>query len=130
MAERLADRIVGTGAKAVVIDAATAADPAAAQALFAQLRTSRGSIGGIAHLAPLGADAAMSMATWKSQTATQAKALFWLLQSASTEFSSQPVLQWACSIARQQNGPHCGRDWSISAARRRPMRWPMPCSMN
>ncbi|MDB5986697.1 MAG: family NAD(P)-dependent oxidoreductase, partial [Nevskia sp.] len=113
VAERLADRIVGAGSKAIVIPAETTVDPQAIGALIERVREAHGRIAGIVHLAPLATAATEDVDGWRLQTALQAKALFWLLQKAGNDLSSA---QRAVALSASRFGGSLGREASGSSS--------------
>ncbi|MCX7062682.1 MAG: SDR family NAD(P)-dependent oxidoreductase [Gammaproteobacteria bacterium] len=97
IAELLAARIGTAGGKAAVIAASTATDPLTLAATLDGLRQQHGKVAGIVHLATLNTAAADDLASWKQQSALQAKSLFWLLQQTMSELAAGPSVALAAS---------------------------------
>ena len=104
VAERLADRIVGFGGKAVILSAETCANSALLAATVERVRAGT-PVNGLVHLAGLQA-AAADLPGWKAQTTAQAKTLFRLLQLCGPDLSSRDSV--ALSVGRL--GGSFGRD--------------------
>jgi len=104
VAERLADRIVGVGAQAVILSAETCADPQLLTATVERIRAN-GPLSGIVHLAGL-ETAAGDLQGWKTQTAAQAKTLFRLLQLCAPDLSGRDSV----ALAVSRLGGSLGRD--------------------
>ncbi|MDP3295911.1 MAG: SDR family NAD(P)-dependent oxidoreductase, partial [Nevskia sp.] len=97
IAVKLARRIDQAGGKTAVLAASDATDPAALAKTLDGLRKQHGKITGFVHLATLNAVAADDLASWKQQSALQAKALFWLLQQTMSDLASGPSVALAAS---------------------------------
>ncbi|WP_022975553.1 type I polyketide synthase [Nevskia ramosa] len=97
IAAKLAKRIDKAGGKAAVIAASDAIEPAALAKTLDGLRKQHGKVTGFVHLATLNAVAADDLASWKQQSALQAKALFWLLQQTMSDLASGPSVALAAS---------------------------------
>jgi len=97
IAAKLAQRIDKAGGKAAVLAVSDATDPAVLAKTLDGLRKQHGKITGFVHLATLNAVAADDLASWKQQSALQAKALFWLLQQTMSDLASGPSVALAAS---------------------------------
>ena len=97
IATALAQRIDQAGGKTAVIAAADAVDPVKLAKTLDALRKQHGKVAGLVHLATLDNAAGDDLASWKQQSALQAKALFWLLQQTMSELAAGPSVALAAS---------------------------------
>ncbi len=112
VAERLADRIVGAGGQAAVILAEAAASPDALTVAIERARSANGRVSGIVHLAALTPTVGDGLDAWHRLTGQQAKALFWLLQKAGNDLSSQRSV----ALSASRLGGSLGREAAGASA--------------
>jgi acyl transferase domain-containing protein len=108
VAEKLADRIVGTGAQAHVLPAAALEQP---EQLAIEVARAGPALRGIVHLAGLDPDDSATLAAWKRQSQRHIKSLFRLMQFAAESLAAPG----ATLLAASRCGGSFGREAESAA---------------